>query len=317
MNLLHYLGYFPLTALMRSFIKMAVTDYNALTYFGLSQRGTALDNVNIIECLMELRSLCVEAAYESKFKTKEEVKKYIQTRDEKYHGFLNKAFNTRYHELLNENIASNVISQHFSGDKSAKNLIDYFINNKKKIDNLVKKPQDNKPEITLLSQPIKDNPFNFPKLDIPKTTKDVPVNQIVDPSGMGGMFNDVNQKKEEAKKLIDNISSEEINLSFLLNILDGVLETPGRILIMSSNYPERLDKALIRPGRIDLMIEFTKCSDKTIKEMLSSFFDIKPVILSVYRFPEYQYTPAEVNQIMFQNIHSCDDAIRILLEKKL
>jgi SpoVK/Ycf46/Vps4 family AAA+-type ATPase len=217
--------------------------------------------------------------------------------------------------LLNENYAGNTISTTFSQYDSAEKIIDKFISNKKKIDS--KKPQENKPETTLLSQPIKDNPFNFPKLDIPKTTKDVPVNQIVDPSGMGGMFNEVNQKKEEAKKLIDNISSEEINLSFLLNILDGVLETPGRILIMSSNYPERLDKALIRPGRIDLMIEFTKCSDKTIKEMLSSFFDIKPVVLSVYRFPEYQYTPAEVNQIMFQNIHNCDDAIRILLEKKI
>ena len=317
MNLLHYLGYFPLTALMRSFIKMAVTDYNALTYFGLSSIGTALDNVNIIECLMQLRSLCVEAAYESKFKTYEECEKYIETRDKKYYGLLKKAFNTRCDMLINENIAGNVLSQQFSEYKSAKNLIDSFIHNKKKIDNLIKKPQDNKPETTLLSQPIKDNPFNFPKLDIPKPTKDVPVNQIVDPSGMGGMFNDVNQKKEEAKKLIDNISSEEINLSFLLNILDGVLETPGRILIMSSNYPERLDKALIRPGRIDLMIEFTKCSDKTIKEMLSAFFDIKPVVLTFYKFPEYQYTPAEVNQIMFQNIHSCDDAIRILLEKKL
>lgn len=37
----------------------------------------------------------------------------------------------------------------------------------------------------------------------------------------------------------------------LLNVLDGVVDTPGRIVIMTTNHPEALDAALIRPGRID------------------------------------------------------------------
>ena len=36
----------------------------------------------------------------------------------------------------------------------------------------------------------------------------------------------------------------------LLNVLDGVVDTPGRILIMTSNHPEILDPALIRPGKL-------------------------------------------------------------------
>lgn len=40
----------------------------------------------------------------------------------------------------------------------------------------------------------------------------------------------------------------------LLNVLDGVVETPGRIVIMTTNHPETLDPALIRPGRIDKRI---------------------------------------------------------------
>ena len=40
-----------------------------------------------------------------------------------------------------------------------------------------------------------------------------------------------------------------LNLSILLNILDGILEQPGRILFMTSNFPDKLDKALVRPGR--------------------------------------------------------------------
>ena len=40
----------------------------------------------------------------------------------------------------------------------------------------------------------------------------------------------------------------------LLNVLDGIVDTPGRIVIMTTNLPEALDAALIRPGRIDKKI---------------------------------------------------------------
>ena len=49
-------------------------------------------------------------------------------------------------------------------------------------------------------------------------------------------------------------SSDDLNLAGILNVLDGVVDCPGRILIMTSNHPEKLDPALIRPGRIDRRI---------------------------------------------------------------
>lgn len=42
-----------------------------------------------------------------------------------------------------------------------------------------------------------------------------------------------------------------LSLAGLLNVLDGVVDTPGRLLVFSTNHPERLDPALIRPGRIN------------------------------------------------------------------
>ena len=36
-----------------------------------------------------------------------------------------------------------------------------------------------------------------------------------------------------------------------MNALDGVAESNGRIVFMTTNYIERLDPALIRPGRVD------------------------------------------------------------------
>jgi mitochondrial chaperone BCS1 len=46
-----------------------------------------------------------------------------------------------------------------------------------------------------------------------------------------------------------------VTLSGLLNALDGVSSRDGRVLFMTTNHPERLDAALIRPGRVDRKIE--------------------------------------------------------------
>ncbi|TAQ84248.1 hypothetical protein B7494_g7428 [Chlorociboria aeruginascens] len=48
-----------------------------------------------------------------------------------------------------------------------------------------------------------------------------------------------------------------ISLSALLNVLDGVASQEGRVLIMTTNHLEKLDEALIRPGRVDMMVKFT------------------------------------------------------------
>lgn len=48
---------------------------------------------------------------------------------------------------------------------------------------------------------------------------------------------------------------DKLNLAGLLNVLDGVVDSPGRIVVMTTNHPEKLDPALIRPGRINFSIE--------------------------------------------------------------
>ena len=113
------------------------------------------------------------------------------------------------------------------------------------------------------------------------------------------------------------MQAEKIDLSFLLNLLDGVLEIPGRIVIMTSNFPEKLDHALIRPGRIDVIANFTKCSHQTMIEMMEFFYDIvlkeeeKEAIL---RTNEYVISPAEMSKVMFENFGNHAGAIHKLGE---
>eukprot|EP00934_Nitzschia_sp_Nitz4_P006844 Nitzschia sp. Nitz4//scaffold67_size101165//54792//56993//NITZ4_004530-RA/size101165-processed-gene-0.59-mRNA-1//-1//CDS//3329556477//6834//frame0 len=65
---------------------------------------------------------------------------------------------------------------------------------------------------------------------------------------------------------------DALSLSGLLNVLDGVVDTPGRIVILTSNHPEMLDPALIRPGRVDktLLLGFMEAED--VANMLELYY---------------------------------------------
>lgn len=67
-------------------------------------------------------------------------------------------------------------------------------------------------------------------------------------------------------------SSDKLSLSGLLNVLDGVVDSPGRILVMTSNHPEKLDPALIRPGRIDKKLKLGYMQTLDVQQMLSHYF---------------------------------------------
>ena len=62
-------------------------------------------------------------------------------------------------------------------------------------------------------------------------------------------------------------NDQGISLSGLLNAIDGVASPEGRILVMTTNYPEKLDEALIRPGRVDMKIAFSRASKEQIREL--------------------------------------------------
>lgn len=63
-----------------------------------------------------------------------------------------------------------------------------------------------------------------------------------------------------------------VTLSGLLNAIDGVACAEERVLFMTTNYVERLDPALIRPGRIDVKQYFGYCTDYMLAHMFVRFF---------------------------------------------
>lgn len=63
-----------------------------------------------------------------------------------------------------------------------------------------------------------------------------------------------------------------VTSSGLLNALDGVAAQEGRIVLMTTNYPQHLDSALIRPGRVDMTVEFELATHEDIDALFCNFF---------------------------------------------
>jgi mitochondrial chaperone BCS1 len=64
-----------------------------------------------------------------------------------------------------------------------------------------------------------------------------------------------------------------VTFSGLLNALDGVASTEARIVFMTTNYINRLDPALIRPGRVDMKEFIGYCSRYQLEQMYKRFYN--------------------------------------------
>ncbi|KAJ0396991.1 hypothetical protein P43SY_007230 [Pythium insidiosum] len=84
--------------------------------------------------------------------------------------------------------------------------------------------------------------------------------------------------------LEDEKKNARLNLAGLLNVLDGVIDCPGRIIIMTTNHPEKLDPALIRPGRVN-------------KKLYLSYMDWRQVRLMIEYYSMTALTAPQVERL--------------------
>lgn len=100
-----------------------------------------------------------------------------------------------------------------------------------------------------------------------------------------------------------SILPDKLDLSGILNVLDGVVDCPGRLLIMTTNHPERLDPALIRPGRIDIKLELGYMTAEAALAMVKHYYrqEIKDADRQgperAFRGNALEITPARLEQL--------------------
>lgn len=141
-------------------------------------------------------------------------------------------------------------------------------------------------------------------------------------SDVSHLINEINNLKNDLRNdlKINNISKTETNsknkltLSCFLNILDGLHSNNGRIMFMTTNRPEILDKALIRPGRIDQKIKFDYCTQQQIKDIYQMIYKIDVDITKFNQIPEYTLSPAQIICFFANHKNDPDYAINNLNE---
>jgi chaperone BCS1 len=93
-----------------------------------------------------------------------------------------------------------------------------------------------------------------------------------------------NKETKKSTRINKNGTLEQIEFTLdqILNCWDGMLASEGRILFITTNHPEKIDPALIRPGRIDIREEIGYVNKESLSQFCESFygkvtnFDIKP-----------------------------------------
>ncbi|CAN6341025.1 unnamed protein product [Urochloa humidicola] len=112
--------------------------------------------------------------------------------------------------------------------------------------------------------------------------------------------------RDKSNSTEENKGEDKVTLSGLLNFVDGLWSTSGeeRIIVFTTNYKERLDPALLRPGRMDMHIHMGYCTQESFRILANNYHSIDyhdtyPEIEKLIK--EVAVTPAEVAEVLMRN----------------
>jgi len=125
-----------------------------------------------------------------------------------------------------------------------------------------------------------------------------------------------NSEKQDFIDLCKQKEEEPITLDDILNLWDGIKETPGRIMGISSNHYEKLDPALIRPGRIDITLCLDNCTRNMIGQMYKQFYKCDIDKKHLEKIKDKHFSPAEIINFYVLNRENKQEFIQCLLQGK-
>jgi chaperone BCS1 len=137
--------------------------------------------------------------------------------------------------------------------------------------------------------------------------------------------------QDETSSSTKGKSQGRVSLSALLNVLDGVGSQEGRVLIMTTNHAERLDAALIRPGRVDMKLELGYTNQDINARLFCALFmrddtlpdgsrrgdeDTLRKLMTEFanKMPEQEFSPAEIQSFLLEYTRSPHMAVENVQE---
>ena len=99
---------------------------------------------------------------------------------------------------------------------------------------------------------------------------------------------------------------DKLTLDFFLNYLQGSLTKDDSVFIMTTQFKADLDDALIRPMRMDCMIDFKLCDKYQISDIFKQFInrDIDQNILNCIE--EDKWSPADIINIIRNYVNNSE-----------
>ncbi|KAF9667285.1 hypothetical protein SADUNF_Sadunf15G0006700 [Salix dunnii] len=113
---------------------------------------------------------------------------------------------------------------------------------------------------------------------------------------------------------------EDVSLSGVLNFMDGIVSCCGeeRVMVFTMNSKDQIDQAVLRPGRVDVHIQFPLCDFSAFKSLANNYLGVKEHKL----FSQVEesllgggssLTPAEIGEIMISNRNSPTRALKMVI----
>ena len=99
------------------------------------------------------------------------------------------------------------------------------------------------------------------------------------------------------------IPDDSLSLSGFLNALDGPMEMPGAVIVMSTNCPDKLDTAITRPNRVTRKMFFGNIETTEIEQMLAHHGVAHDELENA--IPSGKYTPAKAEEIILEHKMRC------------
>ncbi|KAI3694003.1 hypothetical protein L1987_76961 [Smallanthus sonchifolius] len=152
---------------------------------------------------------------------------------------------------------------------------------------------------------------------------DIDLSKVVDDSDLKMLLLQTTSKSlivvEDLDRFITS-NSTAVSLSGILNFMDGILNSccsDEKVMVFTMNSKEKIDSAILRPGRIDVHIYFPLCNFNSFKLLANNCLGLKDHKL----FPQLEeifqtgatMSPAEMSELMISNRGSPGRALKSVI----
>jgi len=107
-----------------------------------------------------------------------------------------------------------------------------------------------------------------------------------------------------------SLENNKISFSCILNFLDGMYSKSDQVTIITTNHLDKLDKAIIRPMRIDKIFKFSYCSKYQSETIFNIFFPESNIFEDIFKIiKNKKYTTAMLQKWFITYIYEPDELL--------